>query len=643
MITKIFEIITKTGKAEKDLEKLTSEVDNLNTGLETTNKEVGVLNKGGKAFNTLKKGARGVAGGFRMMGTALKAAGIGLVLTAFASLKTLFEENQKVVDAFNIAFESLAIAFNDFFNYISDNVETVSGFFKKIFDDPLESLKTLGTAIKNNLIERVKSAIDAFGFLATAMKKLFARDFDGALKAVKQAGKELVDVTTGVDNSVDKITKTVEEGVNSLTEYTKSTVEAATANVELKKQADLAAVANQGLIEKYDLQAESLRQIRDDERNSIEDRKKANDELAIVLDQQEKAMLSNAKISLRAAQAELKKDKDNVEFKKAVMEAENELAAVRAQVAGFRSEQQANDLALSREELEMSNSKLESENNLSIERKRFNAEQIEDDLARLQKQKEIDAIEKEIQTTRLQGIIDAANSGTQAKIDAEIALNEFLEQSRQQELTREKEIADAKKAIDDKATADAIANQELLDEKDKEKAENERILNQQKVQGVMNSLETIANISALFAGESEKEQKKAFKIQKAVSIAQTLISTAQSAIDSYKSLSGIPVVGPALGFAASAAAVTAGLAQVKQIKEQKFNGGGSTSPSPVTSSGGGGASATQAPSFNVVGQSGFNQIAGALGQQPPTQAFVVAGDVTTAQQLQNNTIQQATF
>ena len=160
----------------------------------------------------------------------------------------------------------------------------------------------------------------------------------------------------------------------------------------------------------------------------------------------------------------------------------------------------------------------------------------------------------------------------------------------------------------------------------------------------MNSLETVANISALFAGKSEKEQKKAFEIQKSVSIAQTLISTAQSAIDSYKALAGVPVVGPALGFAASAAAVTAGLAQAKQIKEQQFNSGGSISSSPVTSGGAGAAtSPTQAPSFNVVGQSGFNQIAGALGQQEPIQAFVVAGDVTTAQELQNNTIQQATF
>jgi len=83
--------------------------------------------------------------------------------------------------------------------------------------------------------------------------------------------------------------------------------------------------------------------------------------------------------------------------------------------------------------------------------------------------------------------------------------------------------------------------------------------------------------------------------------------------------------------------------QVKQIKEQQFDSG-STSITSSTGDGGGDlTSPTQAPSFNVVGQSGFNQIAGALGQQPPTQAFVVAGDVTTAQQLQNNTITQATF
>ena len=548
---------------------------------------------------------------------------------ALDKLKELFQSNQKVVDTFNIAFEALSIAFNDFFNFISKNVGAVSEFFKKIFNDPLASVKALGNAIKDNIIERVKSALEVFGFLGKAMKKLFAGDFKGAIDEVKNAGSEFVDVLTGVDNSVEKASEVISEGVTALTEYTKSTVEAATANVELKKQAELAAVANQGLIEKYDLQAESLRQIRDDERLSIEERKKANDELLLVLDQQEKAMLENAQISLRAAQAELKKDKNNIEFKKAVMEAENELAAVRAQVAGFRSEQQANDLALSKEELEMANSKLEAENNLSIERKRFNAEQIEDEKERLLELQRIDAEEKEIQTLRLQGIIDAAKVGTQARIDAEIALNEFLEQSRQQEITRDKEINDLKVKNTKEANDKIKANEEQLQEA--------------KFQLASSALSSIASIANLFAQQNEANAKKAFNISKAVGIAQTGINTAQAIMKAAAETTDFTPP-QALRVANMVAMGVAGAVQIAGIAAQKFQpsggaAGGVTTPSVST----GAASQPQAPSFNVVGQSGFNQIAGALGQQPPTQAFVVAGDVTTAQQLQNNTIQQATF
>ena len=38
MITKIFEIITKTGKAEKDLKKVSDGVEKVNENLETTKK-----------------------------------------------------------------------------------------------------------------------------------------------------------------------------------------------------------------------------------------------------------------------------------------------------------------------------------------------------------------------------------------------------------------------------------------------------------------------------------------------------------------------------------------------------------------------------------------------------------------------------
>jgi len=604
-------------------------VDNLNESLETTNKEVGGLRTSGKALESLKKGAKGVAGGFKTMGTALKASGVGLALAAFATLKELFESNQKVVDAFNIAFESLAIAFNDFFNYLNDNVGTIIGYFKSIFDDPLGSLKAFGVAIKENIIERFNSALEVLGYLGTAIKKVFEGDFDGAMEAAKNAGKEYVDVLTGVDNSVEKITEVVSEGVTALTDYTKSTVQAATANVELKKQAELAAVANQGLIEKYDLQAEQLRQIRDEERNSIEDRKKANDELGIVLEQQEKAMLENAQISLRSAQAELKKDKDNIESKKALMEAENELAAVRAQVAGFRSEQLANDLALDREEKEMINSKLESENNLSIERKRFVAEQIEDERKRLLALQDIDKEEAEIGRARLTNEIALYKEGTQAKVDAEIALAEFEEQIYQQKVTRTKELS-ALKVTEEQKASDKTKDIARLEAEYKENIQAQ-------------TLTAISSLIQAFANANEKNAERAFQLQKGLAIVETLINTSKAIMKAAAETTDVTPV-QALRTANMIAMGVAGAAQVAAIASQKFNPsgtGGGTVPSPNVS--GGGASEPQAPSFNVVGQSQANQVSMALANQPPTQAFVVAGDVTTAQQLQNNTIQQATL
>jgi hypothetical protein len=49
----------------------------------------------------------------------------------------------------------------------------------------------------------------------------------------------------------------------------------------------------------------------------------------------------------------------------------------------------------------------------------------------------------------------------------------------------------------------------------------------------------------------------------------------------------------------------------------------------------------QAPKFNIVGNSGINQLAQL--QQTPMQAYVVSGEVTSAQALDRNRIQNATL
>ena len=159
-----------------------------------------------------------------------------------------------------------------------------------------------------------------------------------------------------------------------------------------------------------------------------------------------------------------------------------------------------------------------------------------------------------------------------------------------------------------------------------------------------NVLSSVENLTRAFGERNEENAKKAFNVQKALGIAQVGINTA-SAIMKVAAETTDPTPVQAFRIGNMIAMGVAGAAQIAAIAMQKFqpSGGTASTTTPSVNTGGGGTSPTQPPSFNVVGQSGFNQVAGALGQQQPVQAFVVSGDVTTAQQLQNNTIQQATF
>lgn len=169
-------------------------------------------------------------------------------------------------------------------------------------------------------------------------------------------------------------------------------------------------------------------------------------------------------------------------------------------------------------------------------------------------------------------------------------------------------------------------------------SDNDKALQDAKIQVVKNGFDTIGNLAQAFAGKSEKAQKRAFEIQKAANIANTLIDTYQSATSSYKSLAGIPYVGPALGFIAAGAAVAAGLANVKNIANQQF--GDRTLKSSNTPSANTPSLTQQPPTFNVIGQTAQTQIAQS---QQPIRAFVVSNEVTTQQALDRNRLRNATL
>jgi len=627
-----FELVADTKKSTKNIDNVNKSIVDLNKNLEATEVDA---EKGMQAISDGAKKAEKSSFSFgKTLKGALAIGGIvGIAVSIFNKFKEVLSENQKVVDFFAVATEAVSLVLNDLVNLLVGNIDKVKQFMDALFKDPLGTLKEFSNSIKQGIIDRFNQALEVLGFLGSAIKKVFQGDFSGAMEDIKEAGKQTVDVFTGVDDSFDQVAE-------SVTKYAKEVIKTADANVKLANSAELAAAKNQGLLEQFDFENEKLRQIRDEERNSIDDRIKANNDLRDNLAKQQKLMLENAQIALDAANAQLAKDKDNVEFKKAVIEAENELAAVKATIAGFESEFKANDLALDKEKIELTNSKLESETNLAVEKKRLNAEQIQDDVLRLEEMKRIDLEEQELQRARLQRIIDEAGEGTQAKVDAQIALDEFNAESERTNLERKTEIADAEAALEEKKR------------KDKEDTLNAII----GIAGAESKLGKVAFIA-----------KQALILKEQIADAKALIMKAKNAMIEAQlkgANAGVEITGsvakgantapPPLNVPFILAAITTGIGIISTVKAA-INATKQVSTKVGAAASGGGeiqspqaavaSSVSAPPDLTSVSGTGENQLANVIaGQnQQPIQTFVVASEVTTAQSLERNIVDGATL
>ena len=189
--------------------------------------------------------------------------------------------------------------------------------------------------------------------------------------------------------------------------------------------------------------------------------------------------------------------------------------------------------------------------------------------------------------------------------------------------------------------------QEINDRAAKKKKEDEKAAADATVAVATATIGSLSALNQAFSKDDEKGRREAFKREKALGIASAVINTAKSAVSAYNSMAGIPFVGPVLAPIAAAAAIAAGAAQIKNITKQKYKGesggGDGGAASGLTASGGG--SAPSAPQFNTVGTSGFNQINESLNNnnRNPTKAYVVSGEVSSAQSLDRNRIKEATF
>ena len=295
-----------------------------------------------------KKGFKGLGVAIKGVGTALKAAGIGIIVALLAKLMEVFSSNQKVLDAFDTAMTALNIAFNDLFDFLNNNIGAFTGFFKDIFENPQQALKDFGDMIQNNIIERFNSLLDTFGYVGSALGALFKGKFKEAGKFAKMAGKEMVDVATGIDNSYDKTVETVTKATNAIVKYTKKVINNAAAITETKKAANRAAVEFAKLNAQYLKDAEIQRQIRDDETKTFAERIEANNKLNDILGEQQKLQREQIQAGIDAAQAQYNINA-NEENYIALQGEKVRMLELEETITGQLSEQKTNAVALEKE------------------------------------------------------------------------------------------------------------------------------------------------------------------------------------------------------------------------------------------------------------------------------------------------------
>ena len=197
---------------------------------------------------------------------------------------------------------------------------------------------------------------------------------------------------------------------------------------------------------------------------------------------------------------------------------------------------------------------------------------------------------------------------------------------------REKAIAAGESTVEVDAAYKAALDQQEQDSAAK------RIATEEAVQDAKLGLasEALGSINALvgaFAKKDEKSARRAFKAQKAISIAQATVDTYKGANAIFASAAANPatILFPAQPFLAAGSAIAAGIANVATIAKQEFQGGtppaSNETPPPSLSDGGGGGSQPAA----------FNPFASSFLQDRPEQltprAYVLAGDVASQQEV----------
>ena len=290
------------------------------------------------------------------------------------------------------------------------------------------------------------------------------------------------------------------------------------------------------------------------------------------------------------------------EAEEAKLEAQNDIAVIRAKRQKALKDQRAAD---------------KKEQDALDQQEKDDLKQKNDELL-AEEQDTVDAINELLMTEEEARILNTAKAYDDL---LELAMKFGLDTT---ELEAAREAA-IQKVIDD-ANAERQAKQDETDQEelDKRKAHNQ-LISDLVVDSALGTLSALSDLNQIFDAENEEAAKKAFQREKALQLAETIISTYAAAQKAFASqlIPGDPT-SIVRGQIAAAVAIAGGLARVAVISAQKFD---------APNAGAGGANAAPQPAGLGVPAGGPSTVTLTGGQSgvQNLQAVVLAGDVTTAQ------------
>ena len=631
-IKKVFVVSAETKKAQKDVEDLTQQleiqdkvINDLNNDLsrqqkmlENTSKanlsarkkindeikktktelagekraRVDLNNQRKKANKDLKETVKNQKDLTGVLGIVDKATGGALSgMQGFVSSITSATRGMKLlrvafiatgIGAFVVAVTSLAAAFTQS-EEGQEKLQRGLAVLGAITKQIMDSFADLGEAI----IDAVSNPMDSIKSLGKGLLKFVTNPFKTVKDAVigaKDSVKDFVDETVKEVKAIDQVTKARQKAHHIERDLL---TERAEANREINN---------------IRLEAEKRDQYTAGERVALLKKAQAIEE---EITQKE---INAKKLLIQAQELEMAQGKNSIEDK-------DKLAKLQAEL------------------INLDTKKLRSQRLLQTQITTANNEEKAEKQRKLDEENAAIELENQREQKRLDDI-KAIRDAHEQKVKEEEAVKE----EEKAIIEKEKALAELEKlnaSEEQKANIIAYWNGKIQEGKDID-AENEekrdKAVKQAKLGIAKNTMALIGEI----AGEGSK-------LGKAMAIGQATISGYEGVQNAFTTAQDSPItIGfPAYPFIQASLAGAFAAANIAKIASTK----------PTGSSGTGGLSAaasapqSRAPSFNIVGQGGTNQIASAIGQQQqqPIQAFVVSQDVTTAQSLENNIIQGATI